>query len=148
MSLMASGGLRDETISARDLLNDVTTSDGAVVTFEGRVRDRNQGRPVARLHYDSYRSMAEKVLEDIRTRTLATFPVSSVGLTHRVGTVEVGETAVAVTVAASHRADAFDAARFAIEAIKAELPVWKQEEYEDGSREWLDGNPGSLTESP
>ena len=59
---MASGGLRDETISARDLLSEVTTSDGAVVTFEGRVRDRNQGRPVARLHYDSYRSMAEIIV--------------------------------------------------------------------------------------
>lgn len=138
---MTAGGLSNEAISATDLLGDVSSGDGAVVTFEGRVRDRNQGRAVARLHYDSYREMAEQVLADIRRRTLEAFAVSSVAVSHRVGTVEVGETAVAVTVAAGHRAAAFDAARFAIEAVKAELPVWKQEEYEDGTRVWLDGNP-------
>lgn len=137
---MSAGGLSDQPISAPELLGDVAPGTGAIVTFEGRVRNLNRGRPVARLHYDSYTEMAEQVLDDIRRRTLEGFEVSSVRLSHRVGTVEPGETAVAVTVTAAHRAAAFEAARFAIEAVKAELPVWKQEEYEDGSREWLEGN--------
>jgi len=140
---MTGGGLSDRPISASELLGEAAPGTGAVVTFEGRVRNSNRGRSVARLHYDSYTEMAEQVLDDIRQRTLESFPVSSVGLSHRIGTVEVGETAVAVTVTAAHRAAAFDAARFAIEAVKAELPVWKQEEYEDGSREWLEGSPES-----
>ena len=136
-------GLRESPISAGDLLDDVSAGAGAVVTFEGRVRNRNDGRPVIRLHYDAYTEMAEDVLRDIQRRTCEAFPVSSVGLVHRVGTLLVGETAVVVTVAAAHRSAAFDAARFAIEAVKAELPVWKREEYEDGSRVWLDGEPGA-----
>lgn len=133
-------GLTETPISAADLIGTVGPGDGAVVTFEGRVRDRNDGRPVVRLHYDAYWEMAEDVLRDIESRTLETFPVSSVGLVHRVGSLSVGETAVVVRVTAAHRGAAFDAARFAIEAVKSELPVWKQEEYEDGSRRWLDGH--------
>ncbi len=135
-------GLCDAPISAADLIGTVGPGDGAVVTFEGRVRDRNDGRRVVRLHYDAYREMAEDVLRDIECRTREAYSVSSVGLVHRVGSLSVGETAVVVTVTAPHRSAAFDAARFAIEAVKAELPVWKQEEYEDGSRRWLDGNVG------
>lgn len=134
-------GLSDSPISVADVLETVSAADGAVVTFEGRVRSHNDGRSVIRLHYDAYREMAEDVLKNIQRRTRETFPVSSVGLVHRVGTLAVGDTAVVVTVTAAHRSAAFDAARFAIEAVKAELPVWKQEEYEDGSREWLAGDP-------
>lgn len=134
-------GLRESPISAADFRDGVNAGAGAVVTFEGRVRNNNDGRRVTLLHYDAYTEMAEDVLRDIRRRTCAAFPISSVDLLHRVGTLSVGETAVVVTVAAAHRSAAFDAARFAIEAVKAELPVWKQEEYEDGSRLWLDGQP-------
>ena len=134
-------GLRELPISAADFRDGVNAGAGAVVTFEGRVRNKNDGRRVIRLHYDAYKDMAEDVLRDIRRRTCEAFPVSSVDLLHRVGTLSVGETAVVVTVAAAHRSAAFDAARFAIEAVKAELPVWKQEEYGDGSHLWLDGQP-------
>ncbi len=136
-------GLSDAPISAASLIGPVGPGDGAVVTFEGRVRNRNEGLPVVRLHYDAYREMAEEVLRDIKCRTREAYAVSSVGLVHRVGSLSVGETAVVVTVTAAHRSAAFDAARFAIEAVKAELPVWKQEEYEDGSRRWLDGHGGT-----
>lgn len=141
-------GLRDSPISAGDLVKDLNTGIGAVVTFEGRVRGENEGRPVSRLHYDAYREMAEDVLKDIQRRTLEAFSATSVGLLHRVGSLSVGDTAVVVTVVAVHRSTAFDAARFAIEAIKAELPVWKQEEYEDGTRVWLDGNPALDRQGP
>lgn len=134
-------GLSDSSISPGNLDDDVSPGVGAVVTFEGRVRAQNDGRAVIRLHYDAYRGMAEDVLKDIQRRTREAFAVSSVRLIHRVGTLSVGETAVVVSVSAAHRSDAFDAARFAIEAVKAELPVWKQEEYQDGTRVWLGGNP-------
>lgn len=135
------GALSSEPIDAARLAASVEPGTGAVVTFEGRVRNRNEGRPVARLHYDAYPGMADEVFAEILRRTRETHPVSAVRVLHRTGTLEVGETAVAIAVAAGHRDEAFAAARFVIEAIKAELPVWKREEYEDGSFRWLDGQP-------
>ncbi len=134
-------GLSEAPIPSAGQWHEGVPGVGAVVTFEGRVRDHNEGRRVVRLHYDAYREMAEEVLADIEGRTKDEFAVASVSLEHRIGTLAVGEVAVVVSVAAAHRSAAFDAARFAIETVKAELPVWKQEEYEDGSRRWLDGAP-------
>ena len=134
-------GLSEAPISVAVPADELIPGVGAVVTFEGRVRDHNEGRRVARLHYDAYREMAEEVLHDIERRTRDAYSVFSVTLVHRIGTLAVGEVAVVVSVAAAHRNAAFDAARFAIETVKAELPVWKQEEYDDGSRRWLDGAP-------
>jgi len=112
-----------------------------VVTFEGRVRNVNEGRRVIRLYYDVYDGMAEQVFADILRRTREAHPVTAIRVLHRTGTLAVGETAVAVAVAAGHRDEAFAAARFVIEAVKADLPVWKREEYEDGSSRWLGGVP-------
>lgn len=134
-------GLSAEPIDAADLAATVEPGSGAVVTFEGRVRDVNEGRRVARLHYDAYAGMADAVFADILRRTRKAHPVSAVRVLHRTGTLEVGETAVAIAVAAGHRDEAFAAARFVIEAVKAELPVWKREEYEDGSSRWLGDEP-------
>ena len=134
-------GLSDRPIRAADLAADVDPGDGAVVTFEGRVRDTNEGRRVVRLHYDAYPAMADRVFGDILRRVRETHPVSAVRVLHRTGTLDVGETAVAVVVAAGHRTEAFAAARFVIEAVKAELPVWKREEYEDGTARWLGEAP-------
>lgn len=134
-------GLSAEPISAAALAERVPPGSGAVATFEGRVRDTNDGRRVARLHYDAYPGMADRVFADILLRTRRTHPVTVVRVLHRTGTLEVGETAVAIVVAAGHRDEAFAAARFVIEAVKAELPVWKREEYEDGSSRWLGDEP-------
>lgn len=134
-------GLSAEPISAAALAERVPPGSGAVVTFEGRVRDTNEGRKVTRLHYDAYPAMADAVFADIVRRTRRAHPVTAVRVLHRTGTLEVGETAVAIVVAAGHRDEAFAAARSVIEAVKAELPVWKREEYEDGSSRWLDGEP-------
>lgn len=133
--------LSAEPIDAAELAATVESGCGAVVTFEGRVRDVNKGRRVVRLHYDAYPSMADAVFADILRRTRETHPVSAVRVVHRTGTLGVGETAVAIAVAAGHRDEAFAAARFVIEAVKAELPVWKREEYEDGSSRWLGDEP-------
>jgi molybdopterin synthase catalytic subunit len=134
-------GLSAEPISAAGLAASVPPGSGAVVAFEGRVRDTNDDRRVARLHYDAYPGMADRVFAEILRRTRRTHPVTAVRVLHRTGTLEVGETAVAIAVAAGHRDEAFAAARYVIEAVKAELPVWKREEYEDGSSRWLGEEP-------
>lgn len=134
-------GLSAEPITAATLVRSVEPGSGAVVTFEGRVRDTNEGRRVVRLHYDAYPEMADAVFADILLRARRAHPVTHIRVVHRTGTLEVGETAVAVAVAAGHREEAFAAARFVIEAVKQELPVWKREEYEDGSSRWLGGRP-------
>lgn len=135
------GSLSAEPIRVAELAASVEPGSGAVVVFEGRVRDENDGRRVARLHYDAYPGMANRVFADILRRTRSTHPVTAVRVVHRTGTLEIGETAVAVVVAAGHRDEAFAAARFVIEAVKDDLPVWKREEYADGSSRWLGEEP-------
>lgn len=140
------GALSAAPISARDLASAVDDASGAVVSFEGRVRRTNEGRAVRRLHYDAYPEMATAVFADILRRAREAHDVTAVRVVHRTGSLEVGETAVAVAVSAAHRGDAFAAARFVIEAVKAELPVWKREEYDDGSSRWLGEEPLEATE--
>lgn len=141
-------GLSDRPIRAAELAATVDPGSGAVVTFEGRVRDTNEGRRVVRLHYDAYPAMADRVFSDIVRRARAAHAVTAVRVLHRTGSLDVGETAVAVVVAAGHRAEAFAAARFVIEAVKAELPVWKREEYEDGTARWLGEGPTADADPP
>jgi molybdopterin synthase catalytic subunit len=119
----------------RELLR---ASDGACVVFEGVVRDHASGRRVIRLEYEAYEEMAASKLEEIRRGILDRHEVRDVAIAHRIGPLEIGETAVAVVVAAAHRGPAFDACRLAMDAIKAEVPIFKHEFYEDGDR-WIEG---------
>ncbi|MGZ8564219.1 MAG: molybdenum cofactor biosynthesis protein [Candidatus Limnocylindria bacterium] len=108
---------------------------GAVVTFIGRARDRaDDGREVVELDYEVYPEMAESVLTGIAAEAEARWDVR-VAVTHRHGVVPIGEAAVAIVTAAMHRAEAYEANRFLIEAIKERLPIWKRERFGDGS-EW------------
>ena len=108
---------------------------GAVVTFVGRARDRSDdGRTVVELVYEEYPEMAAAVLEEIATEAEARWPVAS-AVAHRHGVVPIGEAAVAIVTAAPHRAEAYEANRFIIEAIKERLPIWKRERFADGG-EW------------
>ena len=108
---------------------------GAVVTFIGRARDRSDdGRTVVVLDYEVYPEMAATVLEEIATEAEAHWPVAA-AVAHRHGVVPIGEAAVAIVTAAAHRAEAYEANRFIIEAIKERLPIWKRERFADGS-EW------------
>ncbi|MEN8143603.1 MAG: molybdenum cofactor biosynthesis protein MoaE [Gemmatimonadota bacterium] len=118
-----------------------STEDGAVVVFEGRVRDSNQGRPVVRLRYEAYAEMAERVLTEIASEAGSLYEVGAVGAAHRTGALELGEASVVVVAAAAHRAAAYDASRYVIEAIKQRLPMWKEEQYADGSTAWLGERP-------
>jgi molybdopterin synthase catalytic subunit len=113
--------------------------DGAVCLFVGVVRNENRGRPVLRLEYEAYEEMALPLLEEIAEETRRLYPVTDVRLVHRLGRLEIGEASVAVAVSSPHRAEAFAACRFAIDTLKARVPIWKKELYADGSA-WLDGS--------
>jgi len=108
---------------------------GALVTFVGRARDRaDDDRTVTELEYEVYPEMAASVLAEIAAEAEERWGVS-VAVVHRHGVVPIGEAAVAIVAAAKHRAEAYEANRFIIEAIKVRLPIWKRERFADGS-EW------------
>jgi molybdopterin synthase catalytic subunit len=113
--------------------------DGAVVTFEGVVRDNSNGRRTLYLDYHCYEAMAVRVLAAIGGDLAAAHAVSRIALVHRVGRLEIGEASVAVIVTAPHRRPAFEAALEAIGRIKKLVPVWKKEFFEDGEV-WVEGD--------
>ncbi len=105
---------------------------GGVVTFTGAVRDATKGKAVVRLEYEAYVPMAEKKLAEIAAAASAQWPGARVAIHHRVGVLTPGELAVVIAASAPHRAEAFAACRHAIEALKADVPIWKKEVYADG----------------
>jgi molybdopterin synthase catalytic subunit len=113
---------------------------GAVVVFEGVVRSPSMGKVVLWLEYEAYEAMAIAQMETIVAEARGTWPVSAVFLHHRLGRIEVGETSVIAMASAPHRDEAFAACRHLIERLKADVPIWKKECFEDGS-EWV-GAPG------
>lgn len=132
----ATAGLTEEPIDVAALEASVAgPGHGAVVTFVGRARDvADDGRAVTELEYEVFAEMAASVLDEITGETEARFGVA-IGVVHRFGIVPIGEAAVAIVSAAPHRAEAYEANRFVIEAIKERLPIWKRERFADGS-EW------------
>jgi molybdopterin synthase catalytic subunit len=105
---------------------------GGVALFVGIVRDTSEGRRVVSLHYEAYAEMAGAVLAAIADEAARRWPGCRVAVEHRVGTLAVGETAVVVAAAAPHRAEAFAACRFAIDAVKERAPIWKKETGPEG----------------
>src|SRR5205823_14448119 len=129
-------------IDHRGLTGAVRRGDcGAVVTFLGTVRDVTGDRVTVALDYEAYPGMAEKQLAAIERETRERWPVGEMALVHRLGHLEVGEVSVAVAVSCPHRAQAFDACRYAIHRPKDLVPTWKKEKWADASTEWAD--PGS-----
>jgi len=116
----------------------VSPADGAVCLFVGVVRNENGGRAVSHLEYEAYEDMALPLLEQIAAETAARWPVTAVRMVHRLGRLEIGQPSVAVAVASPHRAEAFAACRYAIDTLKAKVPIWKKEFYADGAV-WLEG---------
>lgn len=111
---------------------------GAVLTFLGTVRDHSAGKPVVALEYDAYEPMALKELERIGAEAQARWPGLRIAIWHRCGRMALAEVSLAVAVAMPHRAEAFEACRWAVEAVKARLPIWKKEFAQDGSW-WVEG---------
>ena len=100
---------------------------GAVVLFLGTVRDLTGDHHTAFLDYDAYPPMAEKMLAEIADDVRSRWPVCELVIEHRVGKLAVGEVSVAVAVSCPHRAEAFEAGKFAIDAVKASVPIWKKD---------------------
>jgi molybdopterin synthase catalytic subunit len=117
----------------------VHAEDGALVVFEGVVRDNARGRAVRRLEYQAYEPMARKKLEEIAGRARKEHAIREIGIVHRLGVLKPGECSLVIAVAAAHRGAAFEACRFLIEEIKKTVPIWKKEVYEDGET-WIEGN--------
>ncbi|MEM9352349.1 MAG: molybdenum cofactor biosynthesis protein MoaE [Planctomycetota bacterium] len=111
-------------------------STGAVVVFVGVTRGETGGRLTTRLAYEAYESMAARELESLKHQAAQRWPLTACRLVHRVGDVPVGEASVAVLAASAHRNEAFEAARWLIDTLKESVPIWKQEHYADGSKEW------------
>lgn len=110
---------------------------GACVTFEGWVRNHNEGRPVQALDYEAYAELAEKEGARILAEAREKFAVQAIASVHRVGALRIGELAVWVGVSAAHRGAAFDACRYVIDEVKARVPIWKKEHYVGGASEWI-----------
>lgn len=128
-----------EPIDAAALVQHVRTAgDGAVVTFDGCVRNHSHGRATMYLDYEAYESMALAKMREIAAEVHAQFEVDRVAMAHRLGRLEIGATSVFIAVSAPHRAAAFDACRFAIDTLKRSVPIWKKEYFEDGAV-WADG---------
>jgi molybdopterin synthase catalytic subunit len=112
--------------------------DGAIVTFDGFVRNESHGRRTLYLDYQAYESMALMKMREIGQSLHEKFAVHRLAIVHRLGRLEIGETSVFIAVSAAHRAAAFDACRFAIDTLKRTVPIWKKEYFEDGAV-WADG---------
>ncbi|RYD17459.1 MAG: molybdenum cofactor biosynthesis protein MoaE, partial [Verrucomicrobiaceae bacterium] len=110
---------------------------GAVVTFDGRVRNHNAGQPVGHLEYQAYPALAVSTGQRILEEEAARHGILAAQAVHRTGPLAIGEAAVWVGVASAHRGPAFDAARAIMERLKYELPIWKKETYADGTTEWV-----------
>jgi molybdopterin synthase catalytic subunit len=110
---------------------------GACVTFEGWVRNRNEGQPVLSLEYEAYAPLAEKEGARILAEAQDKFALLGAACVHRTGHLQLGELAVWVGVTAEHRGAAFEACRYIIDEAKARLPIWKKEHYADGATAWI-----------
>lgn len=136
--MMKPFSLSDSAIDAARLLRALESERvGAVVTFEGRVRDHNEGRAVRGLAYEAYAELAEtegaRIMEEARSR----FEIAQAVCVHRIGELALGELAVWAGVSAAHRDAAFAACRYVIDEVKSRVPIWKRERYMGGEAEWL-----------
>ena len=132
--------MTERKLTAADLARAIdsirTELDGAVVTFLGVVRRWSGDRVVQRLEYEAYKEMAEntmrRIADEIKRRWNA-----KAAIIHRIGSVKVGEISLIIAVASTHRAEAFEGCRYAIETIKEIAPIWKREVYEEGGADWI-----------
>ena len=112
---------------------------GARSVFEGTVRDTNDGHDVKKLEYECYESLAIKEGNKILGEAIEKFGLIDAFCIHRIGTLEIGETAVIIVATSGHRDEAFKGCRYIIDEVKCRVPIWKKEHYQDGETEWLKG---------
>jgi molybdopterin synthase catalytic subunit len=130
-----------DPIDYQQLTEDVRSNDaGAVVLFLGTVREMTKGRRTIALDYDAFGEMAEAKMQELEQEAREKWAVVNVGLIHRLGHLELGEISVAVAVSSPHREVAFEAGKYLIDTLKVVVPVWKKENWDDGTSEWV--HPG------
>lgn len=135
--------LHHDPLDLAAISREVASADrGALASFVGVVRDHHAGRRVLGLEYSAYGPMAEARCAAIVAEAERQWPVR-VALAHRIGALMVGDAAVVVVAASAHRAPAFEACRWVIEAVKADVPIWKRERYVDGTEAWVDPTAAS-----
>jgi len=128
-----------QPIRANELVAQVKApEDGAVVVFDGIVRNHSRGRATRYLEYEAYEPMALAKMREIGDEIRRNFPIHRLAIVHRLGRLEIGETSVFIAVSSPHRRAAFDACRLAIDTLKRTVPIWKKEYYEDGAV-WAEG---------
>ena len=133
-----------ETINLKENLSCKTA--GAFATFEGLVRNHNEGKTVTSLEYEAHEVLCRKEAEKIFAEAHKKFPIIGAKCFHRIGKLNIGEMAVWVGVTAAHRDEAFKACRFIIDEIKTRLPIWKKEFYADGDSGWINAAGSPLSE--
>jgi MoaE-MoaD fusion protein len=117
----------------------VRPEDGAAVSFSGVVRNQSEGRQTLFLEYEGYESMALSKLREIGEIIRKRWDVGQIGIVHRLGRIEIGESSVFIVITSPHRAEAFEACRYAIDTLKQVVPIWKKEHFVDGEV-WVEGN--------
>ena len=133
--------LTRERIDEAALLESVrSASAGAIVLFLGTTRELTGDRRTERLEYECYPAMAEKKLAELEVEARRRWPLVACAIVHRLGTVPLSETSVAIAVSSPHRKAAFEAGQWLIDTLKEVVPIWKQEQYADGQTEWV--HPG------
>ncbi len=130
--------LMTQPIQEQNLRSSMVNSEcGGFVSFEGWVRDWNEGRRVNKLQYEAYEALALSEGQKIVDEALKQYPIRNLYAIHRLGELEVRDVAVWIGATGRHREEAFAACRFAIDQIKARVPIWKKEFYQDGESEWV-----------
>ena len=114
-----------------------SNSNGAVITFLGTTRNETKGRKVLRLEYEAYEPMASQKISEIISEVQEKFSVSDISICHRIGTIEIGEISLVVSVSSPHRKDSFNACQYVVDRIKEIVPIWKKEIFLDGE-EWVE----------
>lgn len=130
-----------QPIDPQQVLAAVASNDaGAIVLFLGTTREFTHGRRTVSLDYECYPEMAEKKLAELEAEARRRWPIVECRIVHRLGRLELGEASIAIAVSSPHRAAAFDAGQWLIDTIKQDVPIWKQENWADGTSEWV--HPG------
>lgn len=130
--------LTRDAIDFAALTESVRSNDaGAVVLFLGTVRELTGDRRTLALDYEGYPEMARRKMQEIAEQASAKWPVLKAAVAHRLGHLELGDVSVAVAVSCPHRHQAFEAGRFLIDTLKEVVPIWKQENWADGTKEWV-----------
>jgi molybdopterin synthase catalytic subunit len=133
--------LTDNPIDAAALMKHVTSPQaGAVVLFSGTTREFTDGRRTMWLDYDAYREMAAKSLAKLEAEARGRWNIVECAIVHRLGRVDLGEASVMIAVSTPHRGEAFEAGQWLIDQLKESVPIWKKENWHDGTTEWV--HPG------